>query len=717
MEIKEDILSRAYLSFFIVIGICLFIIGRAAYVQQYEGKKWKSLNDKYHITNEEVEAERGTIYSEDGRMLSTSIPKFDIYIDFCAAGLRSQKGAFFKKHLDSLSYCLSELFGDSSQNQYKKILLKKFNENIDRNYLLHKSISYFEYQKLKTFPIFRLGRSKSGMYVDVKSKRFNPYGMLAFRTIGLSRDSNKVGLELSYDTLLKGKSGTRTVRYIAGGVAIPVDESAEVETENGKDIVTTIDVLIQEITENALLDMMYKNQAHQGCSIVMETKTGKIKAIANLGLDSNTIKYKTNYELKDYFEIKNYALLKSEPGSTFKLATLIALLDDKKINLNTPVNLEDGTWHFADKATVKDADGHKGGIVTAQEAFEASSNVGMAKMAWNGYSNNPTAFVKKLHQYRMDTASGIELIGESNPDVYQPGKKGWDHTTLPWMAHGYNVSVTPMQTLTLYNAIANNGKMMKPYLVSAVSNEGVIIKEFKPTTLREKICSDTAFAAVKKCLIGVCHSPSGTAKSLFADNTFLVGGKTGTSYYVGGGIKYTDFIYQSSFAGFFPADNPQYSCIVVIVNKPNPVLHFGAAVAGPVFKEIANRIYTSYVKNTNSVQSQLTKIDSATIHFSGYNDDIKYVLKKINLKYSESSSLADDWVNVQGSVKAATVSTKKMKDKSMPSLKGMNIKDAVYLCETMGMKVSVTGRGKVNNQSISEGSKIVFGQHINIDLN
>ncbi|MFY7964579.1 MAG: penicillin-binding protein [Chitinophagaceae bacterium] len=715
MDIKNEILSRAYLTFFAVIGISLFIIGKAAFIQQSQGKYWRSLNEALHQKTDTIIAERGTIFSEDGKMLSTSIPEFDIYIDFAAQGLRAKKGEKFYKNVDSLCIELNGLFGDYTAQEYRKILVNEYKKKT-RYFQFKKHINYTQFKQLNTFHLVKLGRNTSGFIVEVKSRRLNPYGNLAFRTIGLARDSFKVGLELSYDSLLKGISGTRTVRYIAGGVAVPVEDAIETETQNGKDIVTTIDVLTQEITENALHNMLFKNQSQYGCAVVMETKTGKIKAIANLGLDSAALTKSFN-EKSEYREIKNYALYATEPGSTFKLATMIALLDDGKIKTTTPVDLQGGLWQFAQNATVTDAEVHGRGIVSAQEAFELSSNVGMAKMIWNNYANNPSAYINKLHSLRLDTVSGIDLVGERKPIFHKPGTRGWERTTLPWMAHGYNVSVTPLQTLTLYNAVANNGKMMKPYLASAIMNEGVTIKEFQPTVINEKICNDSALAAVKKCMIGVCHSSLGTAKKLFINNPYLVAGKTGTSFVVDNKIKYSDRIYQSSFAGFFPADNPQYTCVVIIVNKASSPQHFGAEVAGPVFKEIADRLYTTYVKNSNINKSIVYKKDSSSIAYSGYKEDAKYILNMLNAKYLDNSDLANDWIKTNTNSKNIQFNSIATQKQIMPSLKGMNLKDAVFMCEEIGLKVVAKGKGKVNQQSIGEGSKISFGQVINIGLN
>jgi len=324
--------------------------------------------------------------------------------------------------------------------------------------------------------LVRQGKYKSGFKFEQKDIRLNPYQNLAFRTIGLARDSFKVGLEMAYDSVLKGRSGSRLVRYIAGGVSVPVEDALETEAENGKDIVTTLDVFIQEVTENALMKMMVGNEAQHGCAIVMETKTGKVKAIANLGKGSDGA----------YHEDFNYAISATEPGSTFKLVTLMSLLEDKKVSLNQIVNVQNGVWQVAGQ-TVYDDDDMKGKTdITVKQAFELSSNVGMAKIALGGYANSPSQFFSHIKKFRMDTITGIDLTGERKPVIIRPGSRLWGPTTLPWMAFGYNLQVTPLQTLTLYNAVANNGKMMHPYLVSAVKEQGQTVREYEPKVVDEK---------------------------------------------------------------------------------------------------------------------------------------------------------------------------------------------------------------------------------------
>ena len=702
MDVKKDILWRVYLCFIGITIICFVILGKAFYIQQVQGKYWRSLSDSLHQHIEEVDAERGTIYSEDGQMLSTSIPQFDVYIDFVAEGLREKSGKRFRENLDSLSYCLSNLFKDKTSGEYKQILQQGY-KNKDRYFTLRKNISYRDYQTLRNFPLVRMGKNKSGFIADGKSIRLNPYKMLAFRTIGLARDSFKVGLEMSYDSLLKGNSGKRLVRSIAGGVSVPVDDY-QIEPENGKDIVTTLDVFIQEVTENALMKMMIGNEAEQGCALVMETKTGKIKAIANLGKRSSG----------NYFEDFNYAIIPSEPGSTFKLATMIALLEDKKVSLNTTVNLQGGTWQINGQ-TVYDSEQHGRNDVTIKQAFELSSNVGMAKLAWMNYGTKPAEFLQHLHLLHMDTLTGIDITGERKPIIYKPGNKSWSATTLPWMAFGYNLSITPLQTLTLYNAVANNGKMMRPYLLNAVTDEGEILKKFNPIITNEKICSEATLVQLKECLEGVCIA--GTAKELFKNTPYKVAGKTGTALVADGKYTYADKVYQTSFAGYFPADNPQYTIVVVIKNKPNAVLHYGATVAGPVFKEIADRLYTTYVREAKFNGITPLKNDSAFYSYAGYKNDMQQIMNTLKINYKDQSNLNEEWVNVNGTTASMAVIKKMVDGGLMPILKGMGLKDAITICENLGLMVNVKGKGKVLNQSINVGQVIAKGQTINIELN
>ncbi|HMP94695.1 MAG TPA: penicillin-binding transpeptidase domain-containing protein, partial [Phnomibacter sp.] len=443
-------------------------------IQLGEGDKLRAKAFTEQIRNEEIEAERGTIYSEMGEVLSTSVPEFDIYVDYKADGLIDQDGLLFKQHIDSLTLGLANLFKDKTAKQYKQEMLAAYNRR-ERFSLLRRKISFTEYEALKQLPLVKLGRNKSGFIAMVRPRRLYPFQMLANRTIGLMRDSNKVGIEKSYDKYLQGTTGRRLVRYIAGGAGVPL-EGTEQDPVDGSDVFTTLDVNIQDIAHQALHRMMVSNEALRGTCIVMEVKTGKIKAIANLGRQKDG----------SYWEDYNYALAASEPGSTWKLVTLLAALQDNKINLQSTVNLEGGRWQVAGQ-TVFDSEPHGTHEATVQQAFERSSNVGMAKLAYYHYGQQPSRFISHIKQFRMDTLTGVDLPGEARPQIYKPGSKYWSNTTLPWMGFGYNLTVTPLHTAMLYNAIANGGKMMKPYVVSAIRKDGEVVHSFSPQVLVDSI--------------------------------------------------------------------------------------------------------------------------------------------------------------------------------------------------------------------------------------
>ncbi len=708
-EVKRDILWRVYVCFIAVILMCVLILIKAFTIQQVQGKYWRSMSDSMHEKIQEIEADRGTIYSDDGQMLSTSIPQFDIYIDFQADGLIDDNGKLFKENVDSLSYDLADLFNDKTQSQYERLLQQGYASQ-DRYFLLKKKVGFEDYKKMKTFPLVRLGRNKSGFIAETKNIRLNPYQLLAYRTIGLDREnSQKVGLEQTYDTALKGTTGKRLVRFIAGGVAVPVDDSNfSIEPENGKDIVSTLDMHMQEITENALIKMMIDNEAQHGCAIVMEVKTGKIKAIANLGKRPDG----------SYWEDYNYALTPTEPGSTFKLVTLLSALEDNKVSLHDMVDLQGGVWQINGR-TVYDAEKHGLNYVTVKKAFELSSNVGLAKVAYNSYASNPSAFIHHIDLLGLNHKTGVDLAGEPSPTIFSPGSKYWSATTLPWMGFGYNLEIAPLETATMYNAIANGGKMMKPYLVDEEEQDGQVLKQFQPTVLHNAVCSKNTWQELYECLYGVCNDSLGTAFGLFKGSKYHVAGKTGTALVAEGSHGYANHIYQSTFAGFFPAENPQYTCVVVIVNKPFAAKFYGAAVAGPVFKEIADQLYTMYVKQDKSYNNFTAALKKDTTYFSyeGSSNEIKDVMNQLHISYHDSSSAKSKWIKVSKENENASVKNVQIISNAMPQLTGMGLKDALDICESIGLKVNVKGVGKVMAQSISAGQAIARGQLINIELN
>ena len=709
MEVKRDILWRVYLSFLGIAVLGVFIISKAFYIQRFQGNYWKSMSDSLHQRIEPLDAERGTIYSEDGQMLSTSIPTFDIYMDMEADGLREKNGKRFRENIDSFSIALANYFGDRSATEYKRDLQQAYKKS-DRYFLIRKKLSFEDYKAFREFPLARLGRNKSGVIVEVDSKRLTPFQLLANRTVGLSRDyfaSNgkikkmNVGLEKSYDSFLTGQKGQRLVRFIAGGVAVPV-EGYKVEPENGRDVVTTLDVNIQDITESALMKMMLQSESQYGTAIVMETRTGKIKAIANLGRQKDG----------SYWEDDNYALRVTEPGSTIKLLTLLSVLEKGTSSLTDLVEVGSEGQMQVGPRNVNDAERAPKPILTVEECFAHSSNVGMSKIAYKAFASNPKEFKEYIHRYHLDIPSAIDLKDAPKPRLASLDNKHGGLMNMITMSFGYAIQVSPLNTLTLYNAIANNGKMVRPYLVNSISVDGNEIKPFPPTVLEENICKPEVVKAAQQCMRAVVQI--GTGKPAFKDMPFAVAGKTGTAHVADGNIKYYDGVYQATFVGYFPAEQPQYTCIVVIRTKPHAFLHYGGQVAAPVFREIATKLYAMYVEKNNA-PNYVTVKDSSGYFYAGYTKDIRNVFSKLDVNYNDSAS-QNNWSRVYAENARPVVKGNNVQGKLMPNVKGMGLKDALYLLENIGVKVVVKGRGKIINQSIPAGTPLTKGFTVLVQL-
>lgn len=708
MEIKNDILWRVYVCFLGIVLLGVLIIGRAFYIQQVQGEFWRDMGKSLQLKYLPIEAERGSIYSEDGNMLSTSIPVFDIYVDFAADGLREKQGKRFKDNVDSLSISLASLFNDKSTAEYKKQLQLAY-KNKDRYYSLKKKISFDEYRALRSFPLVRLGRNKSGFIVDTRDKRINPYVLLANRTIGLSRLDRKknVGLELTYDSLLRGVSGQRLMRYV-GGSYMPVMGS-ELDPVNGKDLVTTLDTYIQDVAENALMKMLVDNNSTHGTAIVMETATGKIKAIANLGKQPDGT----------YLEDLNYGIAKAtEPGSVFKLATLLCLLEDKLVRAESIVDCELGSKSFYG---LRIKDSHLGaGNITVKEAFMRSSNVAFAKLADQFYHDDPNKFIGHLQRFRLNKMTGIEIVASSGkPTIKTPANRSWSKTTIPYMAHGYEELVTPLHMLMLYNAVANNGKMMRPYLVNAIRDYGVDIKIIEPEVLVEKICSDETLAQAKECLKAVVDSVHGTGHRILFDSAYSISGKTGTAVTAldNKGYNKGNKIYQASFIGFFPSEKPMYTMAVVIQNSRESKKIYGADVSGTVFKEISDRIYSRFIANNK--MNIIPAVDSSLYSSYGMKNDYQSIFSYMNINYKDSAP-GGYWRNMSMQNNGASlfiVGSSLDKARITPDVTGMGLKDAVYMLENKGLIVEAKGRGRVLNQSLIAGTNFTKGQKISLMLN
>ncbi|MGC4100104.1 penicillin-binding transpeptidase domain-containing protein [Ferruginibacter sp.] len=722
MDVKKDILWRVYLCFLGMILLGVIVFGRAFYIQRIEGRYWKDMGKTLQFKDMPVEAKRGTIYSEDGNMLSTSVPIFDVFVDFGADGLVEKNGKRFKDNLDSLSTSLADLFKDKKAAVYKKELQAAYNAK-NRYYILKRKISFSEYKAFLNFPLVRQGKNKSGFIFDPRDKRINPYVLLANRTIGLSREdsSKNVGLERSYDSVLKGTSGHSLMRYVAGAY-IPVDGAELEPAEDGKDVITTLDTYMQDVAEVALMKMLVGNNSLHGTAIVMETATGKIKAIANLGQqkdkEGNLIHDKEGNVV--YAEDLNYGIGKAtEPGSIFKLATLMSLLEDKYITINSKVDCEGGAKVFYG---LKIKDSHLGaGLVSVKDAFAASSNVAFAKLADQYYHAQPSKFIEHLHHYRLDTLTGVDIDAASaRTTIKKPTNRSWANTTIPFMAHGYEELVTPLHMLMLYNAVANNGKMMKPYLVNAIREYGMDVKTIEPKVLIEKICTDETLVQLKECMRAVVDSAHGTGHKVLSGNTYGIAGKTGTAVTAlnNKGYNKGNKIYQASFIGYFPADNPVYTMAVVIQNSNDSKLHYGADVSGAVFKEISDRIYGRYLSSKDGVAAVA---DSSNYNFYGMKEQLATVFNFLKLPFTDSAfNGAMRLANMKNnfSVLNAPLYSSASPGSVTPNVVGMGLKDAVYLLETNGWKINITGRGRIINQQPLAGTEIRKEQkNISIVLN
>ncbi|GIV34256.1 MAG: penicillin-binding protein [Chitinophagales bacterium] len=697
MSIKRSILARIYITFFFLCLMGAAILFKVIHIQQVEGKYLISLADSLTTDYLPIEAERGNVLTEDGQLLATSLPFFEIRADLNAEALTDN---IFYSNVDSLAWHIAQFKKDKPATYYKQMLVNARKMG-NRYLLIEKNITYPELQQIKQWPLFRMGRYKGGLIVIQESKRTRPYQILAHRTIGYVREGIKpVGLEGRFNEYLAGVSGKRLMQRIAGGTWIPVNDENEIMPENGKDIVTTIDINLQDVAENALYKALQKHNADHGSVVVMEVATGKIRAIANLG------------KIQDgsYWENYNYAIGEAtEPGSTIKLAALIALLEDGFIDLDDSVDLERGVTGFHDKK-MYDSEQHDYRYVSVKRAFEISSNVGISKLVYKYYGKHPQKYIEYLRKLHLHEKVGIEIEGEPNSFIKDPTNKDWSGVSLPWMSVGYEMMITPLRILTLYNAIANDGRMMKPYLVSAVTQRGKVIKEFEPEVIEDKICSDRTLRKVKLLLEGVVSN--GTASHL-QSRYYTFAGKTGTAKIADKNRGYAE-IYQASFVGYFPAQNPIYSCIVVI-NEPKNGMYYGGHVAGPVFREIADKVFSTCLEMHEPVNQRNYFIADELPHAkSGYRADISNLYEAIGVSCNYRHD--DEWVYVRQKDNSLDLRPYELKEGYVPDVRGMGLRDALYLLENLGMKVHFTGVGKVKSQSIRHGTRVNPGMQIMLEL-
>lgn len=699
MSIKRDILWRIYFSYAFMVVLGIGILVQATRVQTVRGSYYRELADSLTTSYREIDAIRGNIYAADGSLLATSVPIYDIRMDLKADGLKKD---IFEEKIDSLGDGLSRIFGDASGREYTR-RLREARRAGKRNYLIKRNIDYQQLQAVKELPIFNLGRYKGGLVVEQKSKREMPFRHLAKRTIGYAINGvAPVGLEGAYDKTLAGEHGKRLMQKIAGGVWMPINEGEEIAPMNGHDIITTLDINIQDVAEAALLRTLENNAADHGCVVVMEVATGQIKAIANLGRDS---------EEGAYYEKYNYAVGESmEPGSTFKLASLMVGLERGDFTLNDSIDIEKGKVKFFDRQ-MKDSEEHDHRNMSVTDLFAISSNVGVSKLIQQHYGKQPKVFVDGLKKLGLGSSIGLEITGEGKPLIKDPQGKGWSGVTLPWMSVGYETRFTPLQLLMFYNAVANNGVMMKPYLVSEIRNFGKVEQKFTPMVVKDQIASKTTIAAARTMLEAVVEN--GTGKNLKSDQ-YTAAGKTGTAQVANDRFGYKESMrYRASFAGYFPADNPKYSCIVVIVN-PKKGLYYGSYVAGPVFKEIADKVYASII-NPALEEEKKESAPRYLVLKNGAHEPTLEVLKLLDADYRELDQDAE-WVSAEADSTRVTISALTVNRQKVPKVTGMGLQDAMYLLENAGLRVVPVGKGKVKRQSIPAGSTARKNQQIVIEL-
>ncbi len=698
INIKKEVLWRVYIVYIFMLILGLSIIGRIVYIQFFEGNVWKDKAMKETVKDFDIKSIRGTIYSSDGRVLATSVPIFDVRMDVNSNLISDD---FFYGNIDSLSFSLANLFKDKHQQTYRNNLVNA-RKNGNRFYLVKRNVKYAQLKKMRTFPIFRRGKYKGGMIIIPKDRREMPFKLLSKRTIGYSRKGYYVGLEGAYNKELKGVSGKRLMQKIAKGVWMPLNDENLIEPEHGKDIISTINVNFQDVAENALMKQIEYHQADHGCAVLMEVSTGHIKAIANLKRDTATGRYEESY---------NYAVGESsEPGSTFKLASFLVALEDNKFNLDDSINTGNGITKYYDR-TMEDS--HKGGYgkISVQRAFEVSSNVGVSRLIYKAYSKDPQKFIDGLYKLKLNQPLGIEIKGEGKPQIKSPKQRSeWYGTTLPWMSIGYEISMTPLQTLALYNAVANDGVMVKPMLVKAIMQTGEIVENYETVVLNEAICSKKTIDKAKIMLEGVVEN--GTAKNL-KTSIYKIAGKTGTAQIALGSGGYNKTDYKASFVGYFPASNPKYSCIVVI-NNPKKGIYYGGWIAGPVFKEIADKVYATQLE-MQSEEKPEPKDYLVPISKAGNQNELEKVYQTLNISTLSSNPTAE-WVMVSENNNTVKFKTKNVKYGLVPNVKGMNAKDAIFLLERLGLCVEILGKGFVRKQSKEPGTRIIEGKKITLEL-
>ena len=708
MKNRKEFSTRVWLVFGLFVTLGFSIFGRILWIQSAEHEQWKEVGERFESSVRDINPSRGQIYAINGNVLATSVPIFEVRWDSKSEAINWDT---FDAELDSLSKGLSQILGDRSPREYREVLRNGRNLG-RRNTLIARRASYIQQKRLAQLPFIRRGRFKSGFTFARTEQRRKPFGDLASRTIGIDRNENRVGLEASWNTELSGSVGKQIQRRVAGGEWMPVSDDFIVEPQAGLDVISSIDMHLQDVASNALRQQLQTHDAAWGTVILMEVETGMIRAMANL---TRSTTEPQEGEPAEYFESFNHAIGTAvEPGSTFKLASLMAAMNDGNVKPEDEIDTGNGvTYFYGKRMSDSNADEGGSGILKTSEIFEVSSNVGTALTIKNAFGENQQGFLDALERIGVQSATGVRLAGESQPLVYENvGDGRWSGLSLTQMSIGYEVTQTPLQTLTLYNAVANGGTSLRPQLVERLENNGQVVKTFKPEVLKQTICSTRVLDACQSMLKRVADPEgNGTAQYIFAKSPYRVAGKTGTAR-IAGPNGY-DGRYRASFAGYFPAESPRYSCIVVIADTKSGV-YYGSSIAGPVFRELANKVYAtdpSFHTTSAGLLAEKCKLPGSK---DGAQTDLMQLYQALEMPYLGGSS--GDWVTVTTGDSVAVLSPRSIEANRVPDVRGMGLRDALYLLENAGLQVKTLGMGTVRRQSIAPGSDLTTSQAITLEL-
>jgi len=656
VNIKKSILIRVRIAFLCVVVFALSVGAKIGHIQFVEGDEWRKMSEEINFDYKKVKATRGNIYSDNGSLLATSLPFYKVAIDPTLA-----KDEIFRKGIDSLALLLSRYYKDRSATDYKQML--KDARAMGKQYVVlnRRQINYQTKKVMMKWPIIREGRYKGGVIFEKVDVRYRPFSRLSRRTIGFVNEEGKgVGLEYSFDNVLGGQDGEALFQKIAGGTWKPIFDADNIKAVDGLDIQTTLDINLQDVAETSLYRAMKSHNADEGTVVVMEVKTGYIKAISNLSRENNG----------EYSEKFNHAVGGSmEPGSTFKLVTMMALLEDTNIELSDTINTGKGEYTFYNR---KVRDHHEGGYgkITIKQAFELSSNVAMAKLIDKHFGTKPSKFLEYVDRLKLSKPLGLQINGESYPKITRPTDKDWSGITLPWMAYGYGFEISPLHTLALYNAIANDGKMIKPIFVTSVSKADQVKQKFETEVLVSKICSNKTLNQLKLLLDGVVEN--GTAKNL-KNADYRIAGKTGTAQILENGRYEKRYI--TSFVGYFPAHAPKYTAIVLVKN-PRGVYQYGNNVAGPVFKDIADNIYSRDI-NLHFAMDKKPVAEPGVLPVirAGKQDELTMLSNELGV--SSHSNTEEEWIkSVKNGNSVVWKKNMVIKDQ-VPDVTGMTFRDAI----------------------------------------